>query len=403
MENIYGSKRIFSVNYDEHTKFEKQTLRFILCFSWLIISVIMCFYTDYSVTKNRALTTTSAGTQTKFSRSHTTFTLKKMHWSADRHTTYVPFQFESTKNLSIDANDYKVTVLPAYGSIHYRPTGNLVLFGKTGSGVIIITSEKKIPNEVLSIYIENTAELKTSDMDNSQDVADISAVKGDKGFEDYFKKHDILKFTVSPGAKNISKTNRVKANIDQPEKLYTELFGMYDVSNVEKKIKQDKKKIRLYTKTAEKLQNNLERSGYAIIDKPKWLDSNWRPYDYVDPTSGRYSNGQRVGTKINADDPDDIVYSDMPIKNNSSDFEGNKTEVEKSLTGSTVDNSDKQATEWWTSLIASWDSIKEAKRDWMVDQNTKLYEIKYMTLEQAKQMSVGSSSNFRVRGKVNVK
>lgn len=375
---------------------------FVLCISALLFSIIMCFYHNYSVLKERALTTTSAGTQTTFSKSHVTFTLDKMHWSDDGRTTYIPFQFESTRNLSIDANDYKITVVPAYGSIHYKPTGNMVLFGSTGRGAIIINAGKKVPNEVLSIYIENISKIKTSDMDNSS--ADISAVRGDKGFEEFFKKHDILKFTVSPGAKNIGKNQRISATLNDPIQLYTQLFGVYDVSSVEKKIKQDKDKIRLYTRTAEKLQGNLERSGYAITDKPKWLNDNWKPYDYVDPITGKYSNGQKVGDKINADDPDDMVYSNLPLKNNQDNITGSeRSEVEKSLDESSMGSSDQKATEWWSALTAAWDSIREAKRDWMVDQNTELYNIKYTKLQQAKQMSVGSSSQFKVRGKVVIK
>ncbi len=189
-----------------------------------------------------------------------------------------------------------------------------------------------------------------------------------------------------------------------PNQLYTQLFGVYDVSSVEKKIKQDKDKIRLYTRTAEKLQRNLERSGYAITDKPKWLDDNWKPYDYVDPITGKYSNGQKVEDKINADDPDDMVYSSLPLKNNQDNVTGSeRSEVEKSLSESSMGSRDQKAAEWWSALTAAWDSIREAKRDWMVDQNTELYNIKYTKLQQAKQMSVGSSSQFKVRGKVVIK
>ena len=76
---------------------------------------------------------------------------------------------------------------------------------------------------------------------------------------------------------------------------------------------------------------------------------------------------------------------------------------EKSLSESSMGSRDQKAAEWWSALTAAWDSIREAKRDWMVDQNTELYNIKYTKLQQAKQMSVGSSSQFKVRGKVVIK
>ncbi|WP_025020352.1 hypothetical protein [Ligilactobacillus equi] len=351
VEEKPNTKKNSWLSFGKHSKFERQTLSFAICFVALIFSASMCLYHNYSVKKQEALTVTSAGKRVVFSRTKAQLTLDKMHWSKDRKTTYIPFSFDSIKNLSTDANDYRVFVKSAYGPLTYKPTGNLVLFGSTGRGVLIIHSAKKIPNEVLNVYIENRFRLRSADS-NEQDYADISAVQGDKGFEEYFKKHDMLTFTVSPGATNIKKNSRVTSSVKTPVKLYTQLFDVGDVRDVKKSIAKDKKQIKLYTETANKLKGNLENAGYAITVQPKWMKENWKPYDYVNPKTGKYLNGQQVGSKISGTDPDDIIYPPSLTNKDgvsTSNTNADDAQIRKGSSSTTVSTGGKQANDWYMS------------------------------------------------------
>ena len=403
-ESNNNNNKIQPLSFGKHSKFERQSVNFIICFFVLIVSAAMCYYHDYNVKKERALTINASGTKVSFSLNHTDLTLEKIHWSSDKREAYIPFTLDSLKGLSTNPNDYKIFVRAAYGAMSYKPTGHLILFGSTGRGAIMIKSAKTIPNEVLTIYIENLAKFHDATTINQQ--ADLSAVKGDKGFEDYFSKHDMLLFTVSPGARDIAKQKRITASLDNPVKLYTQLFGNYDVARVEKQIKHDQKEIKLYQETANKLKANLENSGYTIPVKPKWLADDWKPIDYVNPKTGRYQNGHKFSEDDNIEDPDQLIYPSSLVNKDGTSTDNTDTNEANVVSGSssiTVSDGASQASQWWTSLQTAWDTIRDAKRDWMVNQNINLYKLKYIKLQQARSAKVSKASAFNVIGKVDVK
>ena len=409
----------FSV--DPHRKMERKFVSYIMAFMIFITGVGLSVTHIVHVNNVKQMTVDGAGTTKTFSRSGSNITLLKSHVSSDGETAYIPFEMTDFGKISVNTEHFRVGIHPnGHGKLTYVPSGQFVLFGSSGDGVIILHDKHGIMNEPLNIFIRNTRQLSSSYNKQADSDTDDAVDSGNsQQMKQLEQKYDLLNFSVNPGSKNAVKQYKVNYTVHQPLELYKILFAYQKEFKIKKAIKHDLKAADNNVELANEYRSRLETDGFDVPADPKWVKKSWRPFDAFDWKTHKLANGKSVDdmssnsgdtTNDPNDDPDKSDYPDtlkgkdgQTMNSNSGSSQGGLADQNNNQSGndSDDDNSTSPAT-LWQQLTAAWDQVKQLKRDAYVTQPIQLYQAQQDAKRQAKGMSYVGSPNVTVRGKVKI-
>ena len=358
-----------------------------------------------------------------FSKSDTGITLGKPVMSEDGTTTYIPMTFESMANLPTDADSYVVYLLATDGKLSYKPVGQFILYSTSGRGVLKITSPTGIKNEVVQVMVKNTKELGSNDVVNEETVTKANESKD--VMEQLKSKTDIAMFTVNLAGKSIKRDAKLNGDVDTSY-LYRRFFANEAVKELRKDVEKTQKQIeRLYTKSDE-IREILTRDGYAVPDTPSVATKDGFPsivypikFDGdLDTGFVNDSDREAVNTAIvqqaqvkndetvTVDDSsvssgEGVTYQELgtlPRNLNKNDGTNSGDLINKTKNESNA----KSASEYWNELVSVWQQIVTYKKTIYQDKALELYQIQLDYERQVDSVTVGSSKNFNVLGKVEV-
>lgn len=416
------SKVVGAFQFDRHRKIERRRLYFILAALTLAFGWGLGFWHAHVVAKENALKTTAYDSEVSFSKTqNTNLKLGKVTASKDLHRAFIPITFSSMQQLSTEAKSYMIMVTASEGDMHYNPTGRLVLFGNSGRGIIVIESPTKIQNQPLTIYIRNDKDL-SSEPTSSDETAEN--YDDSKSLDDMMSKYDLLYFKVNPGAKGIKKLSKFDKGKTEVSSfnLYKQFYANPDLEKIKDSNQHQRKDIRLKTRIAKEYKNRLVLAGYKVPAAPKWMKDDWRPYDFVNPKTGKVGNGKNKvkanynttnsESSSNSNDPDNVQYpDDLERKDGTGSLVSDAQKQDTTDSPAAYDNAssddtdnvggnNQSPTEIWSSLQDAWNSVHADKRAIYVQNNSVKYTVKSALETQTETSSVGPKSRFKVLSKV---
>lgn len=362
----------------------------------------------------QAETKTRYNAEVPFSKSTgTTLKLDRLRLSGDKRTAYVPFSFNNMDTISEDANKYSVFVGATNGGMKQAVSGRMVLFGSIARGVIILHSIHRIANQTIDVFIRNNAQLNMDDEEQTE--PDIN--NSNQYIKDFEQKYDALHFKVNPGARG-AVHNRLLTTHDDPNQIYMQLFGQADRDKALRGDTESRSKIKIDLNVAKEFSSRLKKMGFRLPKTPKWMSSNWRPYDAI------MSNGipRNEEGRANAKDvADDAAYSPVNDKQDTQDQvqfpnvlkkkDGTTTNSQNSSTvnggpSGGSDNSNggqshinggnvNSPSELWAKLQQAWNEVLTLKHNIYTTNAATLFKVKATVNQQNKMASIADKKHFK--------
>ena len=316
-----------------------------------------------------------------------------------------------------------VYLLATDGKLSYKPVGQFILYSTSGRGVLKITSPTGIKNEVVQVMVKNTKELGSNDVVNEETVTKANESKD--VMEQLKSKTDIAMFTVNLAGKSIKRDAKLNGDVDTSY-LYRRFFANEAVKELRKDVEKTQKQIeRLYTKSDE-IREILTRDGYAVPDTPSVATKDGFPsivypikFDGdLDTGFVNDSDREAVNTAIaqqaqvkndetvTVDDSsvssgEGVTYQELgtlPRNLNKNDGTNSGDLINKTKNESNA----KSVSEYWNELVSVWQQIVTYKKTIYQDKALELYQIQLDYERQVDSVTVGSTKNFNVLGKVEV-
>lgn len=408
-----------TLRFDKHRRLERRIVYTGAAFFVLILGVGWSHHHKVHEDYLQSQKLTTFNSAVSFSQtSSVTMTLQKLHISKDGKTAFVPFTFSNLDSISANANNYYVIVLPASGKLQYYPSGQLIFFGTSGRGVIELHNEGGFQSQPLKVLIRNDKNLSGSDNDANSDISDssnsvIAAVEA---------KYDMLDFTINPGGSDAQKSKVDVNSSNNPTELYNALFASQDIDKINQANKSNEKQIAHDKALITEYRQRLTTMGFKVPDDPKWMNDNWKPYDYIQDDGVPYNlRGKRTaeqalqsaidGTSLvnnnndSSTDPDAVSFPGVLKRadgTTTDDYStanapvgGNGTTNSGTGADSINGNSDSPAT-LWANLQSTWQDVKTAKRNIYSTNAATLFQIKAFGLQQQQLASIGSKKHFKV-------
>lgn len=419
-------KAINTLRFDSHKKLERRIFYTGASIAVLTIGMGVSYHHTKYEEYIQSQQLTNYDTSVSFSKSTSvTMTLQKMALSSDKKTAFIPFTFSNLDSISSDANNYYVLILPTSGNLQYYPSGQFILFGTSGRGVIELHNESGFKSQPLKVLIRNDKNLNVSDSDANSDVSDTS----DSLIAAVEQKYDMLDFTVNPGARDARSVDVGSTNT--PTELYNAIFGAQDIKKITKANKSNEQAITKDKALATEYRQRLASMGFNVPNDPKWMADDWKPYDWVQDNGVPYNLRGKVtadqqktsaidgtlklptenGTDSSDNDPDGQKFPDVlkrpdgSTTNDSQTVNGPASNGASSNgtgdSGTTGDASSINGTAsdpagLWSQLQSVWNDVKINKRRIYSVNAMTLYQIKVFGDQQQQLASVGSKQHFRV-------
>lgn len=403
-------KAFNTLKLDKHRRLERRIV-FTGCALFILLSGVGISHHHKAVQDYlESQQLTNYNSQVTFSKSTSvSMTIQKLRISNDGKTAFIPFTFSDLSSISADADNYYVIVLPTTGKLQYYPSGQFILFGTSGRGVIELHNEGGFKSQPLRVLLRNDKNLSGSDDDANSDITDesgstISAVE---------QKYDMLDFTVNPGGSDASSIGVGSSNT--PTELYNALFGQADAKKVTDDNKSAQKQINTDKARAAEYRQRLATQGFNVPADPKWMADDWKPYDWVQDNGVPYNLRNKVTAQQqyqsaadgnlnaptdNTNDPDSVKFPDVLKR-----ADGSTTNQTGSIStpgqsdannGNTVNGNSQNPSDTWSSLQDVWNDVHEQKRRIYSVNALTLFQIKVFGDQQKQLASVGSKSHFKV-------
>ena len=390
---------------DQHRKIEHWGIRMAIILSLMTTTVCYAEVSYHNQVIRQEMTVNPSGTQVQFSKAKATLTLKKAIMSRDGHWAFIPFTLSDMKYLPNDPSQYQV-LLQAKGNKHaklaYKPVMRLILFGSSGKGAIALYSATGIQNQPVNFFIVNLKPLADTDPTDVQSDATYGA-KSDLGTQFLQKKYDIVSFSANPGAKDVQTAKRTDATISDKAGLYMGIFGGRSTKAIHEKIAADNKKINQNMAMINEDKSKLTQMKFELPKDPAWMQPSWRPFDAVNPRTGKTKTGKNALNYINsnsssadvATDDKDSVKFPATLKSTG--------DIKMDDQGGDTNSQGAQASDIWQDLQTRWQNIHQWKRDIWVTQQAKLYAVRQDRQEQKEQTTIGPSSRNLPISKIRIR
>lgn len=398
-----------TLRFNKHKKLERRIVYTGAALFVLLLGMGVSWHHKSYVEYLQAQRLTTYDTDVAFSKSSgVSMQLSNLKLSKDGKTVFIPFTFSNLDSISSDANNYSIIVLPTDGNLKYYPSGQFILFGTSGRGVITLHNETGFPSEPLRILIRNDKDLGMSDSDANGDIDDSS----DSLIQALETKYDMLDFTINPGAVNKKKHPVVDVDSSNtPTQLYDVLFGAEDNKIIDKNDSDARKAISNDIKQAGEYRQRLQTEGFKVPNDPAWIADNWKPYDWVQDDGVPYN----MRTKLTADQQKQRALDGTLQTPSGSDsgpdavnFPGALKRSDGSTTddgaagagvsgGNGINGSSIAPSTTWSNLQNVWNDVLSQKRTIYTVDAMSRYQIKVFGDQQKQLASVGSKNHFTVK------
>lgn len=221
---------------------------------------------------------TSVGTEVAFSQTGTTLVLGKPKIASDGNTSFVPFTFKDMRDLSINANNYKIFGIAPTGTFKYKPSAQLLLYGDTGRGAIVVHASPKPQSDVIQFIIRNDKKLTDSEGGGGL----LSQAMSSDSLSEAGKIYDLLALSVNPFPDNYKPDEKLNGEQIDPIASYRQLFSNEDEKQAKEDIKQQQKQIDIALTRMKEYEDRLERNGYVLPKRPFFVKDNWLPSEAPD-------------------------------------------------------------------------------------------------------------------------
>lgn len=392
---------------NRHHKIQRWLLYYVLAISLLFAGIIISVNHSNKIHIIQSETLSSYNNDNiKFSKSDVSMRLHKIQITDSKKTAFIPFRFSSMDNISTNSNNYSIFIYPIVrGDLKYRAQGQLILFGDTGRGVLVIHSSTKIANQRINVVIENKKNMDTDKLeDQSAEISQDAA----QGIDKIQKKFDALTFKINPAARNTKVVKNLSDGSNTVINLYKYFFADPEIKKIHLKQEKDKKKIKIQENKAHDLAFRLKSRGYRVPDEPVFMKDNWRPFDATDEKGNLLNttpaNLLRIKRMKNPDysqaqnDPDTPNYPSILTNEDGSttdDSLNNNYNNNDSDNDNDSDNKKYSDSETWQNLQSTWDEVHSLKRDLYVKKVNKIVLINKNTNYQNNEASIGSIKHFK--------
>lgn len=395
----------------KHKKMEHLTLIF-LCATTVFVgsfttSCVLGYKHDVAVAQQ----TTSLSDQLAFSKTDgASVSLQPLVKSKDGHTAYMPFTVSDMSNLPTNANKYKTIIVPKAKRSNQKIKAELVVFGSTGNMCLKISSNTKIEPNTLQAIIRNNSKMSNTTTDANDGLnSDFST--NDETLSQLANKYDILTFAFNPGAiKGGGVSKKTVVDDATLSDVYNTCFLSKQRDSIEKDVKHQKQIISQNLAAAKDYRERLETLGYEVPKDPDFIKDDWRPFNTVNPKTGKMKNGSSVSTQNiqnqNSDSPDAEVLNNLPqflpnkrlgdnaMQNAANQLNANTNADTNSDNNATANNTD--AATIWSNLQNTWTNILSAKQQIYVTDNAQLYNLRQLRETVDHSISVSNSKHVIV-------
>lgn len=388
-----------------HKKIEHLTLIFLAASTTFVGSFTASCIMGYKHEAAIAQQTTSLSDKLAFSKTDgASVTLKPIVKSKDEHTAYVPFSVSDMSNLPTNANKYKTVIVPKANGDGQKLKAELVVFGATGNMCIKISSNSKIEPSTLQAVIRDNSKMSNS-ASGSDDQLNSEFETNDATLEQLANQYDILTFAFNPGATKGGGVSKKTVTDD------ASLYDVYDTcflskqrDTIKKDIKHQKQIINQNLAAAKDYRERLEALGYEVPKDPDFVKNDWRPFNTVDPKTGKMKDGSNVSTQNiqnqNSDSPDAQALDNLPqylpnkrLGNNAMQNATNQMTNDTDVNDNSTATNNTDAATIWSNLQNTWTNVLSAKQQIYVTDNAQLYNLKQLGDSVEQSISVSNSKH----------
>lgn len=407
-----SKSKFFKLLSDKHHKIERKAISFLVVFLVLCTGVtigLVHAHHDKVVQENE---TTNLSSNVGWSLASGTFKIGKAWTTPNRSLVVVPLTFSSTafQSISSDATHYAIKIGTTDKYLQSCPKAQLVLFGNTNQGALIIQNVEKFPSQVMTVVFEELKKLSNQDNSDDSDNSSESGGALQQWMNTYGKKHNVTYFKINPGASNVNVFKKdVSFKSLNLEYLYNTLFANSEKKSVEKNIAKTQNDLTYQMRQAQNYMRTIDAAGYKTPQQPPWMDANWRPADAVDPNTG-HQNATTDNAQQNYQAPQDLPHKDgkgsmQQDANNvgNNDIQGgdnNNTADQTSNNGNTQQFGQaaqaQNAMQALNQLQNIWTNIYNDKINLYVTYNQQLYNLKYTADQQRQTATESLMKNFKV-------
>lgn len=401
--------KFFQLISDKHHKIEKKAISFLSVFLVLCIGVTVSLvhaHHDKVVQENE---TTNLSSNVGWSLASGTFKIGKAWTTPNRSLVVVPLTFsqDAFQSISSDATHYAIKIGTEDKYLESCPKAQLILFGNTTQGALVIQNVQKFPSQVMTVVFEELKQLSNQDNSDSANQDSESGGALQTWMNTYGKKHNVTYFKINPGASNVNVFKKdVSFKSLNLEYLYNTLFANGERQDVKKNIAKTQNDLTYQMRQAQNYMRQIDAAGYKTPQEPPWMNSNWRPQNSVDPNTGQQ--------KSNTDDAQQNYQtpSDLPRKDGKGSMQQDANAVANNdVQGDTTNNNDsnssstpqygqaaqaQSAEQAMNQLTNIWTNIYNDKINLYVTYNQQLYNLKYIADQQRQSATESLMKNFKV-------
>lgn len=391
---------------DQHRKIEHWGTRMAVILSLMTVTVCYAEVSYHNQVVRQEMTVNPSGTQVQFSKAKATLTLKKAVMSRDGHWSFIPFTLSNMKYLPNDPSQYQILLQAKNGKhakLAYKPVMRLILFGSSGKGAIALYSATGVQNQPVNFFIVNKKPLANADPGDIQSDATYGS-QSQLGTQFLQKKYDIVSFSANPGAENVQKAKRTDATISDKAGLYMGIFGGRSTKAIHEQIKRDYAKINQNMDMINEDKSKLTQMKFELPKDPAWMQPSWRPFDVVNPKTGKTKTGKNALNYINSQSSsDDTASADKDAVKFPATLKSNG-DIKMDASGTSTSSSQgAEASDIWQDLQTRWQNIESWKRDIWVTQQAKLYAVRQDRETQKEQTTIGPSSGNMPISKIRIR
>ena len=387
-----------NILFKKHYKAER-----ILLVGGVTVTLLGCGFAGGLIHAHRTMVeennrTTNITSQVGWTKSQATYHIDRIWLNPSRTIAIVPMSFSNNafESLSVNAKNYRIKLATADGKpIKSDPKVQLVLFGSTGKGALIMKNPVRFPSQVLTVALIEQHKLSNENNDNLPQNGGNSFFAPNSvelWAKKYGKKENISYFSVNPGASqkyHIFNRDLSKRQLNMSY-IYSQVWGNDKIASIKKSQQKTQSKIQLDERKLQNYATIIKQNGYKMPDPPAFMKDDWKPANFVDPNTGAQKN------------QNDDAGSNLPQTVQKADGKGTlDDDVNNQKVGADSANSPIQQTQnAWNSVQQLWQDIYNDKIKIMVTDNGEIYRTKQEIKAQKDDATVSLLKNFDLRSKV---
>lgn len=259
------SEILSKLKLDSHHKMERFGVIFIcilLSFAVICTTIFLKKMEDDKVTLGSQV---MYSTSFSSSRTATTGSVSQIYCSDDRTKCFVLLKFDDVKNISLNAENYRVFVTGTdlaqrNQQLLSAPSGGIYIFGSTGYMGIYLVESRGFPEQILDVIVRMSSELSVVD-DEALDEAVFT--------DGSFKKYDQFRIYFNPGASAYTTIPCLNEGQVDIFNLYADSVTAASEMQLREDLDASLESMRAQQKLIGEYAERLERDSIVVPDAPE--------------------------------------------------------------------------------------------------------------------------------------